>query len=169
MTGDSRWFSSLTHAIGDEMITFGGNAQGRVLAKGTVRVNDKFILKDVALVNKLSYNLLSVSQLIDDNLEVSFKKHSCRILDSFGDQVCKITRVGRLFKGDFLFSSSSDLRCLVSSYSKEFFHWHRRLCHIGFNHLACISNLNLVRGLPNLKIENSMNFVCSPCRHGKMV
>lgn len=58
------------------MVTFGDNAQGRVLARGTMRVNDKFILKDVALVSKLSYNLLSVSQLIDDNLEVSFKKHS---------------------------------------------------------------------------------------------
>ena len=122
MTGDSRWFSSLTHATGDEMITFGDNAQGRVLAKGTVRVNDKFILKDVALISKLSYNLLSVSQLIDDNLEVSFKKHSCRILDSSGDLVCRITRVGRLFKGDFSFSSSSDLRCLVSSDSKNLFH-----------------------------------------------
>lgn len=122
MTGDSRWFSSLTHATSDEMITFGDNAQGRVLAKGTVRVNDKFILKDVALVSKLSYNLLSVSQLIDNNLEVSFKKHSCCILDSSGDLVCKIIRVGRLFKGDFSFSSSSDLRCLVSSVSKDLFH-----------------------------------------------
>ena len=122
MTGDLRWFSSLTHATGDEMITFGDNAQGRVLRRGTVSVNDKFILKDVALVSRLSYNLLLVSQLIDDNLEVSFKKLSCCILDSFGDLVCKIIRVGRLFKGDLSYSSSFDLRCLVSSGSKDLFH-----------------------------------------------
>ena len=29
--------------------------------------------------------------------------------------------------------------------------------------------MNLVRGIPNLKIEKSMDFVCSPCRHGKMI
>ena len=100
---------------------------------------------------------------------MSFKRHSCCILDSSGDLVCKIVRVGRLFKGDFSYSSSSDLQCLVSSGSKDLFHWHRRLGHIGFDHLARISNLNLVRGLPDLKIEKSMNLVCSPCRHGKMV
>ena len=91
--------------------------------------------------------------MIDDNLEVSFKKHSCCILDASGDLVCKIIRVGRQFKGDFAYSSSSDIRCLVLSDSKDLFHWHRRLGHIGFVHLACISNLNIVRGLPNLKID----------------
>lgn len=51
----------LSHVTGDEMITFGDNAQKQVLARDTVHVNDKFILKDVALVSNLSYNLLSVS------------------------------------------------------------------------------------------------------------
>lgn len=74
-----------------------------------------------------------------------------------------------MFKGDFSYSSSSDFRCLVSSDSKGLFHWHCRLGHIGFDHLAHISNMNLVRGIPNLKIEKSMDFVCSPCRHGKMI
>ena len=63
MTGDSRWFSSLTRASGNELITFGDASTGTVTAKGTVRVNNKFMLKDVALVSKLKYNLLSVSQL----------------------------------------------------------------------------------------------------------
>lgn len=54
MTGDSRWFSSLARAPGDETITFGDASSGRVIAKGTVRINASFILKDVALVRSCS-------------------------------------------------------------------------------------------------------------------
>ena len=45
-----------------------------VMAKGIVKVNDKFMFKDVALVKNLKFNLLSVSQMIDEDLEVCFKK-----------------------------------------------------------------------------------------------
>ena len=71
MTGDSRWFSSLTRASGNELITFGDASTGTVTAKGKVRVNNKFMLKDVALVSKLRYNLLSVSQLLGEGLEAT--------------------------------------------------------------------------------------------------
>jgi hypothetical protein len=37
-------------------------------------VNESFILKDVALVSNLHFNLLSVSQLLEDDYEVRFKK-----------------------------------------------------------------------------------------------
>jgi hypothetical protein len=42
-------------------ITFGDNGRGRVLAEGEVRVSDKVVLKRVALVKSLGFNLLSVS------------------------------------------------------------------------------------------------------------
>ena len=40
-----------------EYITFGDDRKGRVKAKGMVRVNESFTLKDVALVEHLGYNL----------------------------------------------------------------------------------------------------------------
>ena len=82
MTGDTKWFASLSKASGDEKITFGNDAQGCIMAKGTVRVNENCLLKDVALVSKLSYNLISVSQLLDEGFEVRFKKCASRVLDS---------------------------------------------------------------------------------------
>lgn len=167
MTGDSKWFSSLTKASSDELITFGDASTGIVMAKGTVFVNDKFILKDVALVSKLKYNLISVSQLIEENLEVSFKKHACRVLDAFGDLVFNISRLGKVFKTDFNHSFSSNVRCLVASESRDLFFWHCRLGHIGFDHLFRISGMDLIRGLPKLKSKKDL--VCSPCRHGKMI
>ena len=64
-------------------------------------MNDSFILKDVALVDKLRFNLLSVSQLLDDGYETRFKKNACRVLDSAGELVFGIDRVGRIFGADF--------------------------------------------------------------------
>ena len=40
-----------------------------------MQVNDKFIFKDVVLVENLKFNLLSVSQMIDEDLEVCFRKN----------------------------------------------------------------------------------------------
>lgn len=167
MTGDSRWSSSLTRASGNELITFGDASTRTVTAKGTVRVNNKFMLKDVALVSKLRYNLLSVSQLLDEGLEVRFKSGECRVLDSSGELVFEISRVERIFCADFSFSSASSPRCLVASDSNDLVLWHCRLGHIGFDHLTSVSSKDLIRGLPRLKAVRDL--VCSPCRHGKMV
>jgi hypothetical protein len=64
MTGDKKWFSSLTPVKEKMYITFGDNGRGRAISKGVVHVNDKVTLKRVALVKSLSFNLLSVSQLL---------------------------------------------------------------------------------------------------------
>jgi hypothetical protein len=43
-----------------------------VLGTSAIKINDSFTLNDVTLVNKLRYNLFSVSQLVDANLNVFF-------------------------------------------------------------------------------------------------
>jgi hypothetical protein len=40
-------------------VTFGDDKKGKVLGTDVIKVNDCFILNDVALVDKLRYNLLS--------------------------------------------------------------------------------------------------------------
>jgi hypothetical protein len=51
-------------------------------------MNESFILKDVALVLNLHFNLLSVSQLLEDDYEVRFKKCLSWVLDARGDLIC---------------------------------------------------------------------------------
>jgi hypothetical protein len=70
-------------------------------------------LKDVALVDKLRYNLLSVSQLVDADLDVIFHKFDCKVLDSRGYLVCGISHIGKVSQADFSFSQSS-MKCLIS-------------------------------------------------------
>jgi hypothetical protein len=53
-------------------VTFGDDKKIKVSGTGVIKVNDHFTLNDVALVDKLRYNLLSVSQLVDADLEVFF-------------------------------------------------------------------------------------------------
>jgi hypothetical protein len=55
-------------------VTFRDDKKGKMLGTDVIKVNDHFTLNDVALVDKLRYNLLSVSQFIDANLSVLFRK-----------------------------------------------------------------------------------------------
>jgi hypothetical protein len=90
MTGDKKWFSSLTPVKEKMYITYGDNERGRVIFKGVVHVSDKVTWKRVALVKSLGFNLLSVSQFLDEGFEVRFKSGESRLLDSRGDLVCMI-------------------------------------------------------------------------------
>jgi hypothetical protein len=55
-----------------EYVTLGDDKKGKVLGTGVVKVNDHFTLNDVALVDRLRYNMPSVSQIVDADLYVFF-------------------------------------------------------------------------------------------------
>jgi hypothetical protein len=55
-------------------VTFRDDKRGKVLGTGVIKVNNHFTLNDIALVDKLKYNLFSVSQLVDADLDVLFHK-----------------------------------------------------------------------------------------------
>jgi hypothetical protein len=116
MTGNKKWFSSLTPLSHKEYVTFGDD-KGKLLGTDANKVNDCFALNDVALVDRLRYNLLSISQLVDANLSVLFHKSS-HVLDSSGKRVCAISRIGIVFQVDVSLAQSS-LRCSISQSSSE--------------------------------------------------
>jgi hypothetical protein len=65
MTRNKKWFFSLTPLSHKEYVTFGDDKKGKVVGTGIIKVNDYFTLNDVALVDKLKYNLfLSLLMLI---------------------------------------------------------------------------------------------------------
>jgi hypothetical protein len=72
MTGNKKWFFSLTPLSHKEYVTFGDDKKDKVFGTSVIKVNDHFILNDVALVDRLRYNLLFVSQLVDADLHVLF-------------------------------------------------------------------------------------------------
>jgi hypothetical protein len=118
MTGNKKWFSNLTPLSHKEYVTFGDDKKGKVLSTGVIKVNDCFTLNDVALVDRLRYNLFSISQLVDADLSVLFHKSDSHVLESSGKRVCGVSRIENAFQTDFS-STQSSLRCLISQSSSE--------------------------------------------------
>jgi hypothetical protein len=143
MAGNKKWFSSLTPLSHKEYVTFGNDKKGKVLGTDVVKVNDYFTLNDVALVDRLRYNLLSISQLVDADFSVLFHKSDSRVLDSSSGLVCGVSRIGNVFQANFS-SAQSSLRCLISQSSSELWKWHRRLDHLSFDLLCRLSGLGLL-------------------------
>jgi hypothetical protein len=166
MTENKKWFSSLTPLSHKEYVTFGDDKKGKVFGTDVIKINDHFILNDVPLMDKLKYNLLSASQLIDTDLDVLFRKTGSQVFDSSGNLVSGISHIGKVFQDDFSFAQSS-VKCLISQSSSELWKWHKSLGHLSFDLLCRLSGLCLLQGLPLLKFES--NLVCAPCHHGKMI
>jgi hypothetical protein len=99
-----------------------------VLSKGEIKVSDNITLRRVALVQSLGYNLLYVSQLLDEGFEVLFRPSGSWILDFQGDLVCMVVPEGQVFRADFSQSSGVE-RCFLAGSSSELWKWHRKLGH----------------------------------------
>jgi hypothetical protein len=125
-------------------VTFVDDKKGKVLGTGIIKVNDYFTLNDVTLVDKLRYNLLSVSQLVDADLDVVFHKSGSQVLDSSGKLICGISLLGKVFQADFSFVQSS-VKCLIPQSTSELWKWHRRLGHLSIDILCRLSGLGLLR------------------------
>jgi hypothetical protein len=95
-----------------------------------------------------------------------FRPGGSRILDSRGDLVCMAVPEGQVFRADFSESSGVE-RCFLARSSSELWKWHRKLGHLSFDLFSRLSKLNLVRGLPRLRLEKEL--VCASCRNAKMV
>ncbi|WVZ93519.1 hypothetical protein U9M48_039491 [Paspalum notatum var. saurae] len=147
MIGHRKWFSSLNPVSTKEYITFGDNGQGKVLGVGSVSLSAKLSLREVAFVRNLGFNLISVSQLLNEGFEVRFKKSVCCVLDAEETLVFRVD----------LTSVSSPARCLVASPSVDIWKWHRRLGHLSFDLLVRLSSMGLIRGLPKLRAEKDLD------------
>jgi hypothetical protein len=118
MTGDKKWFFSLIPLSHKEYVTFEDDKKGKMLGTDVIKVNDHFTLNDVALMDKLRYNLFSISQLVGADLEVFFHKSDSHVLDSSSKRVCGISCIGKVFQANFSCAQSS-LKCLISQSSSD--------------------------------------------------
>ncbi|WJX72422.1 hypothetical protein P8452_56307 [Trifolium repens] len=78
MTGDKRYLRELkSHLKGS--VTFGDGVKGRVIGIGKLAGPNTPCLDDVLLVEGLTTNLISISQLCEQGLKVHFNNHECTI------------------------------------------------------------------------------------------
>ncbi|XP_010468452.1 PREDICTED: uncharacterized protein LOC104748523 [Camelina sativa] len=139
MTGARDNLSHLEGVAGGR-VTFGDGGKGTIRGKGTTGGYSQPHLKDVFLVEGLKANLISISQLCDEGLDVTFTKKGCKAVDQQGS----IRLRGR----------RSEL-------------WHQKLGHLNIRTMMKLANQEVMRGIPKLK--GDPQFICGPCNKGKQV
>ncbi|GJZ06789.1 retrovirus-related pol polyprotein from transposon TNT 1-94 [Tanacetum coccineum] len=164
MTGDlSRLRNFMKKFIGT--VRFGNDHFGAIMGYGDYVIGDSVISR-VYYVERLGYNLFSVRQFCDCDLEVAFRKHSCYVRDTDGVELIKGSRGSNLYTISVEHMIKSSPICLLSKASKnKSWLWHRRLNHLNFGTINDLARKDLVRGLPRLKFEK--DHLCSPCQLGK--
>ncbi|GJU96235.1 retrovirus-related pol polyprotein from transposon TNT 1-94 [Tanacetum coccineum] len=121
-------------------VRFGNDQIASILGYGDL-VQGNVTIKRVYYVEWLNYNLFSVGQFYDADLEVAFRKSTCYIRDLKGN--------------DLLIASS--LQAWL---------WYRRLSHLIFDTINLLSKYDIVTGLPKLKLVKY--HLCSSCKLGKV-
>ena len=80
MTWDVNNFVSLSRKDGGTVI-FGDDSKGKIIGNGNVQIGKSPLIEDVALVDGLKHNLLSISQLCDKGFRVAFYSSCCKVFD----------------------------------------------------------------------------------------
>ena len=70
-------------------MTFRGDSHSQVFGMGTVDIPGLPLLTDVLYIKGLKVNLLSITQICDEDFLVQFSKKGCLILNEEGVQVLK--------------------------------------------------------------------------------
>lgn len=163
--------SAFTHTSKiNSKLNLANNSTTLVTAKGDVRISvtknmkEAVTLKDTLYVPDLRTNLISVSKIVDNNYEVTFKKESAIIKDSNGDVKTIAKRIGDLF---FLREYTHTV-CAASEQNDErsIDKWHARLGHLNEKDLIQMLGENMVSGI---KFDKSLRLSkCDVCLAGKI-
>ncbi|XP_073019497.1 uncharacterized protein [Primulina eburnea] len=137
-------------------VTYGGGARGRIAGKGTLNVDGLPNLHNVLYVEGLNSNLISISQLCDDGLNVKFDKDNCEVFDNSNTRILTGT-----MSVDNCYQFGEDLVCNHSKVS-ELNLWHQKLGHANFKTLKNLGKYDAVRGMPNL--SSGIPYVYGACK-----
>ena len=99
MTGDSTLLTEFKERA-DPSITFGDDSKGYTVGYGLIS-KDNVIIEEVALVDGLKHNLLSISQLCDKSNSVTFNFEACVMTNKKNNKVVLTgVRKGNVYLAD---------------------------------------------------------------------
>nr|GEZ34068.1 retrovirus-related Pol polyprotein from transposon TNT 1-94 [Tanacetum cinerariifolium] len=164
MTGDR---SQLINFVQKFLSTvkFGNDHVVKIMGYGDYKIVNVTISR-VYFVEGLGYNLFSVGQFCDSDLEVAFRQYTCFIRNLDGVDLFTGSRGKNRYTLSLQDMMVSSPICLLSKASKtKSWLWHRQLSHLNFGVINHLARLGLVRGLLKLKFEK--DHLCSVCAMGK--
>ena len=106
-------------------------------------------------------NLLSISQICDQDFMILFSKGKCLVMNEFRKKL--ISGVCTL---DNCYGLVHDADIVCNSIRLPNKHlWHQWMGHASYKHLSIVSKHKSVLGIP--KLSRMSNVVCGPCQLGK--
>ncbi|GKA72019.1 retrovirus-related pol polyprotein from transposon TNT 1-94, partial [Tanacetum coccineum] len=136
-----------THSI-HCTVHFGNDQFAPILSYGDL-VQGNIMINMVYYVEGLNYNLFSVGQFCDADLEVAFRKSTCFIRDLQGNNLFTGNRGSDLYTISLQETTSSTPIYLMAKASPaQAWLWHRRLSHLNFDYINLLLKKDVVIGLP---------------------
>ncbi|GKC99994.1 retrovirus-related pol polyprotein from transposon TNT 1-94, partial [Tanacetum coccineum] len=141
-------------------VVFEDDSSGDTEGYGSVNCNGITFTR-VAYVNGLKHNMISISQLCDDNFKVLFTKTQGTIFNQNDEVVLIAPRRRDVYVIDMSSFNKESNACFFAKASPSVnWLWHKRLSHLNFKNIN-----NLVSGLPSLTLFKDKN--CSACEKEK--
>ena len=147
MTGDHSFFEVFESKKGG-IVTFGDGIKSQIKGKGTISLPGLPDITTVLYVEGLRVNLLSISQICDQDFIVLFSKGKCFVLNEPGKKL--ISRVHTL---DNCYGLVPNVDIMCNSICLP---WHQRMGHASYKHLSIVSRHESVLGIPNLKRKQNI-------------
>ncbi|GAA0142668.1 hypothetical protein LIER_03512 [Lithospermum erythrorhizon] len=144
MTGKKAYLTQICSLKGDH-VTFGNGDKGKIIGKGKLNLDGFPHLTDVLLVEGLTANLISISQLCDDGMKVFFCQEGRKVNDSYEKMVMHGTRSA---DNCYMWSSVQALSI-------------RRLGHTNYRNIQQIISTEAVRGIPPFDVKDQG---CGECQ-----
>ena len=129
-------YSLETEYIPKETIVFGDNSKGEVIGLGKIALAHNNSINDVYWVEKLGYNLLSISQLYFMCYKCLFTNEGVTVTRREDSSIAFTGLLkGKVYIVDFTMEKVDPKTCLVAKSDMGWL-WHRRLAHVGMRNLA---------------------------------
>ena len=139
-------------------VTFGDGSKSQIKGKGIISLPGLPDIANVLHVEGMRVNLLSISQICDQDFMVLFSKRKCLVMDEFGKKL-----ISGVCTPDNCYDLVPDTNIVCNSIClpNESL-WHQRMGHTSYKYLSIISKHESVLGIP--KLSRVSNVVCGPCQ-----
>ena len=152
MTEDRSLFKVFESKKGGN-VTFGDGIKSQIKGKETISLLGLFDITNVLYVEGLRVNLLSISQICDQDFMVLFSKRKCLVLNESGRKLISGVRTLDNYYG---LVPDVDIVCTSIRLPNEEL-WHQRMGYARYKHFSIVSKHESVLGMPKLsKISNDV-------------
>jgi hypothetical protein len=173
MTSHGEWFRDVKDLKTSGFVEIGDDTTHPITQIGKVPLSmqdgQTKYLKDVLHVSTITKNLVSIGQMVEQGLQVTFNLNGCFVEDmkNQGKLITKGENNGRMFILDVNMPEVNSMLFLHGKGVGDIGIWHKQVSHVNLQRLKLKEKQNLVESLLKFGTEEVMLEVCETCQLGK--